>query len=155
MIDYNIKKITGDLGNFIKIDEYVWADENGHPINLESTHFNDRKFEWMAAPGAYYISISEIFDSSDPTRELELCLIKQEKGSASRLRFVKHSGRPWEYQTLDIVDIAGFKNNPEKSYYKGCSEKRLILTEITKEMFETLREQLKKTGKFKFETETR
>ena len=125
MINKNIKKITGDLGNFIKIDEYIWADETGHLINLESTCFDDREFKWMATPGAYYINISEIFDYTDPTRELELCLIKQEKGCASRLWFVKHSGRPWEYQTLDIIDIAGFKNNPEKSYYSGRSEKRL------------------------------
>ena len=154
MIDKNIKKITGDLGNFIKIDEYVWADENGHPINLESTDFNDRKFNWIAAPGAYYICISEIFDYSDPTRELELCLIVQLKESASKLWFVKHSGRPWEYQTLTVVDIAGFGNNYQKSYYSCCIEKRLILTEITKEMYDTLQEQLRKTRKFKFETET-
>ena len=89
MINYNIKKITGDLGNFIKIDEYIWADENGHLINLESTDFNARGFNWIAAPGDHYISISEIFDYTDPTRELELCLIKQEKGCASRLWFVK------------------------------------------------------------------
>lgn len=153
MIDKNIKKITGDLGNFIKIDEYVWANEDGLLINLESTCFDDREFKWKAAAGAYYISISEIFDYTDPTRELELCLIKQEKGSASKLWFVKHSGRPWEYQTLDIVDIAGFGSN-YKTVFGGYSEKRLILTEITKEMFETLQEQLKKTRKFEFETET-
>ena len=105
----------------------------------------------MAAPGAYYISISEIFDYSDPTVELELCLIKQENKYASKLWFVKHSGRPWEYQTLDIVDIAGFGSNYCKTHY---SEKRLILTEITKEMYDILQEQLKKTRKFIFETET-
>ena len=63
MINKNIKKITGDLGNFIKIDEYIWADENGLLINLESTDFNDRKFNWIAAPGAYYICISEIMSA--------------------------------------------------------------------------------------------
>ena len=151
MINKNIKKITGDLGNFIKIDEYIWADENGYLINLESTDFNDREFYWIAALGAYYICISEIFDYSDPTRELELCLIKQENKYASKLRFVKHSGRPWEHQTFDIIGIAGFGSNYCKMHY---SEKRLILTEITKEMYDTLQEQLRKTRKFKFETET-
>ena len=155
MIDYNIKKITGDLGNFIKIDEYIWADENGYLINLESTCFDNREFKWMAKPGAHYISILKIFDSSNPTKELELCLIKQEKRYASKLWFIKHSGRPWEYQAHDIVDIAGFGSNYKSNNYKNSlmcySEKRLILTEITKEMFETLLEQLKKTRKFGFE----
>lgn len=154
MIDKNIKKITGDLGNFIKIDEYVWANEDGLLINLKSTDFNNREFNWMAEPGAYYLCISEIFDYSDPTRELELCLIEQLKESASKLWFVKHSGRPWEYQTLTVVDMAVFGSNHQKSYYSCCIEKRLILTEITKEMWETLQEQLRKTRKFEFETET-
>ena len=157
MINKNIKKITGDLGNFIKIDEYVWANEDGLLINLESTDFNDQDFKWLATPETYYISISEIFDYSDPTKELELCLIEQLKKSSSKLWFIKHSGRPWEYRTLDIVDIAGFGSNYKSNYKNSLrcySEERLILTEITKEMFETLREQLKKTRKFKFEIET-
>ena len=154
MINKNIKKITGDLGNFINVDEIAWCDENGYIVNLESVDLNNLEFNWTAEPGAYYISISEIFDYTDPTRELELCLIEQEKESASKLWFVKHSGRPWEYQILTVSDMASFRSNNQKSYYSCCSEKRLILTEITKEMFETIREQLRKTGKFKFEIET-
>lgn len=154
MIDKNIKKITGDLGNFINVDGIAWCDENGYIVNLESVDLNNKEFNWTAEPGAYYVCISEIFDCSDPTRELELCLIEQLKESASKLWFVKHSGRPWEYQIHTVVDKAIFGSNHQKSYYSDCSEKRLILIEITKEMFETLREQLKKTRKFKLEIET-
>ena len=153
MVNKDLMKIFGDLGNLTKIDEHCWADEEGKLVSLESTCFDDRGFNWMAAPGAYYISILEIFDYTDPIIKLELCLIKQEERSASKIWFVKHSDRPWEYQTIDIVDIAGFGSNYKKIFSR-YSEKRLILTEITKEMFEGFRDQLKNTGKFEFKFKT-
>ena len=59
MIDYNIKKITGDLGNFINVSEIAWCDENGYIVCLESVDLNNREFNWTAEPGAHYISISK------------------------------------------------------------------------------------------------
>jgi hypothetical protein len=151
MINKNIKKITGDLGNFINVDEIAWCDENGYIVNLESVDLNNREFNWTAEPGAYYISISKIFDTSDPTLELELCLIKQNKECALEIWYGKYAWKTvWEYRSTDTV--VGVVSSKTRGY---CNiKKRLILTEITKEMFETIREQLLKTRKFKFEIET-
>lgn len=149
MIDYNIKKITGDLGNFIKAGENAWCDDNGYIVSLEGIDLNSQEFNWTAEPGAHYISISKIFDSSNPTLELELCLIKQNKDCALEIWYGKYAWKTvWEYRSTDTV--VGMVSSKTRGY---CNiKKRLILTEITKEMFETLREQLLKTRKFKFET---
>lgn len=150
MIDYNIKKITGDLGNFIKVGENAWCDDNGYIVSLESVDLNNRDFNWTAEPGAYYISISNIFDSSDPTLELELCLIKQYKNCALEIWYGKHAWKTvWEYISTDPV--VGLVSSKIWNSYYNIKKRLIILTEITKEMFETLREQLRKTRKFEFE----
>ena len=149
MINKNIKKIIGDLGNFIKVGENAWCDDDGYIVGVESVDLNNQEFNWTAEPGSYYISISKIYDSSDPTLELELCLIKQNKDCALEIWYGKYAWKTvWEYRSTDTV--VGVVSSKTRGY---CNiKKHLILTEITKEMFETLREQLRKTRKFKFET---
>lgn len=145
MINKEIKKIFGDLGNLTKIDEHCWADKEGWLINLESTNFRNRNFNWQAEPGKYYINIS-IVCSREGKFKLFLDLIKQDENHAIQLTFGKELNDPkWEYLTIDIIDIAGIGYNKNANHY--------ILIEISKEQFEKFKDQLKNTGKFEFKTE--
>ena len=145
MINKEIKKIFGDLGNLTKIDEHCWADEEGRLINLESTNFRDRNFNWQAEPGKYYINISIVYPRKGKYKFF-LDLIKQDEELAIRPTFSKELNDPkWKYLTTDIIDIAGIGYNKNDNHY--------ILMEISEEQFEKFRDQLKNTGKFEFKTE--
>ena len=143
MVNKELMKIFGDLGNLIKIDKHCWADEEGRLINLESTNFRDQNFNWQAEPGKYYINISIVYERK---LKLFLDLIKQDKKHAIRPIFGKELNDPkWEYLTTDIIDIAGI------GYIKNVNH--YILMEISEKQFEKFRDQLKNTGKFEFKTE--